>query len=103
MRKIQFAIFVIMFGATSMAQKLSLSPEVKMLALGDSYTIGESVEVDGRWPHQFMDQVRAMGPEGAYPDYIATTGWTTRNLIDGINSMLDTEKIYNLVSILSTW
>ena len=100
MRKIQLGLILIMFSTATSAQKLSLSPEVKMLALGDSYTIGESVEVAGRWPHQFIDQLRAMGLEGAYPDYIATTGWTTRNLIQGINTMLDTAKTYNLVSIL---
>lgn len=100
MRKIQLVLILIMFSTATSAQKLSLSPELRMLALGDSYTIGESVKVAGRWPHQFIDQLRSMGLEGAYPDYIATTGWTTRNLIQGINTMLDTAKTYNLVSIL---
>jgi lysophospholipase L1-like esterase len=71
-----------------------------MLALGDSYTIGQSVEVNGRWPHQLLDSLRKLGLEGDDPDYIATTGWTTQNLIQGITSMLDAEKSYNLVSIL---
>ena len=34
------------------------------------------------------------------PDYIATTGWNTRRLIQGINSMLDENRTYNLVSVL---
>jgi hypothetical protein len=34
------------------------------------------------------------------PDYIARTGWTTQNLIQGINSILKEEKEYNLVSVL---
>jgi hypothetical protein len=34
------------------------------------------------------------------PDYIATSGWTTSNLLEGINFMLNEEKSYNLVSIL---
>lgn len=71
-----------------------------MLALGDSYTIGQSVEIDGRWPHQLMDKLRALTLEGMDPDYIATTGWTTQNLIRGIETRLDDEKPYNLVSIL---
>jgi lysophospholipase L1-like esterase len=100
MRKILFAIFVIMISVPLPGQYVSLSGEVKMLALGDSYTIGESVEVNGRWPHQLIDNIRAMGYEGAYPDYVATTGWTTRRLIQGISSMVDREKTYNLVSIL---
>jgi lysophospholipase L1-like esterase len=99
-RPIQFAFFVIMLSAPSMAQEINLSREVKMLALGDSYTIGQSVELNERWPHQLIDRIRSLGFEGDYPDYIATTGWTTRNLIQGITSTLDTEKSYNLVSIL---
>jgi lysophospholipase L1-like esterase len=100
MKKIQIAILVIMFSTPLIAQYISLEGKVKMLALGDSYTIGESVEIDGRWPHQFIAQVRALGSEGDDPDYIATTGWTTRRLIQGMNSMIDKEKDYNLVSIL---
>ena len=99
-RHIKFAIFVIMLSAPSIAQQVNLSREVKMLALGDSYTIGQSVEVSGRWPHQLIDKIRSLGVEADYPDYIATTGWTTRNLIQGIASRLDTSKSYNLVSIL---
>ena len=34
------------------------------------------------------------------PDYIATTGWTTKDLIQGIADSLNREKDYNLVSIL---
>ena len=100
MRKIQIAIFVIMFSTPLIAQNISLEGKVKMLALGDSYTIGQSVEIDGRWPHQFIAQVRALGFDADDPDYIATTGWTSRRLIQGMNSMIDKEKDYNLVSIL---
>jgi len=100
MRIIQFAVLVIMFSTPLIAQNICLEGEVKMLALGDSYTIGESVEIDERWPHQLMDKLRALTFEGMDPDYIATTGWTTQNLIQGMNSMLDDELSYNLVSIL---
>ena len=100
MIKIRFTIFLIMFGAPSIAQEVTLDREVKMLALGDSYTIGASVDINERWPHQLINEIRAMGFEGMDPDYIATSGWTTQDLIQGINSMLDVEKSYNLVSIL---
>lgn len=99
-RKAHIILFLIMFGASSYAQELRLDREVKMLALGDSYTIGESVEIDGRWPHQLMDKLRALTFEGMDPDYIATTGWTTQDLLHRIRSMLDDELSYNLVSIL---
>jgi lysophospholipase L1-like esterase len=71
-----------------------------MLALGDSYTIGESVEMDERWPHQLIKQLRSMGVSAEYPDYIATTGWTTRNLLGWIETRLPDDKEYDLVSIL---
>ena len=100
MRSIQYAILLITFTAPSIAQQVNLSGEVKMLALGDSYTIGQSVEINERWPHQLIDRIRSLGLEGNDPDYIATTGWTTRNLLQGINSNIDTGKSYNLVSIL---
>ena len=81
-------------------QNLHLNREVRMLVLGDSYTIGESVEIDQRWPHQFVTDLRKLGANADLPDYIAKTGWTTSNLLDGIDSKLDKEKDYNLVSIL---
>lgn len=81
-------------------QTITIDRQVRMLALGDSYTIGESVETWERWPHQFIDALRDLGIEAAYPDYIATTGWTTRRLIQGIRSMLNESTNYNLVSIL---
>ncbi len=99
-KHIQYAVLMIMLSAPSIAQKVYVSQEVKLLALGDSYTIGQSVEVNERWPHQLIDRIRSLGYEADNPDYIATSGWTTRNLIQGIPSRLDTEKSYNLVSIL---
>jgi hypothetical protein len=81
-------------------QQITLDREVHMLALGDSYTIGESVDMNQRWPHQFIAELRKVGKDVHHPDYIATTGWTTRDLIQGIAVNLDREKDYNLVSIL---
>ena len=82
------------------AQLICIEPELTMLALGDSYTIGESVETTERWPHQFVDALRQEGIRAPDPDYIATTGWTTRDLLAGIPGQLHTGKDYNLVSIL---
>lgn len=73
---------------------------LSMLALGDSYTIGESVDVDERWPHHFVAELRKRGKEVLDPEYIATTGWTTIDLLEGMVSTLDRDKKYKLVSIL---
>jgi lysophospholipase L1-like esterase len=83
-----------------MGQQIAIDQEVRMLALGDSYTIGESVEADLRWPSQFVSNLRLQGVTADDPDYIATTGWTTSDLIQGIRKNLDTAIKYNLVSIL---
>lgn len=85
---------------TVSAQKNAIEEPVSMLALGDSYTIGESVKLSERWPHQFVTALTIHGYESIEPDYIARTGWTTRQLIQGIDIQLDREKKYNLVSIL---
>jgi len=91
---------LLVISATMIGQHITIDSQVNMLALGDSYTIGESVELRERWPHQFIDELRKLGVSADYPDYIATTGWTTRRLIQWINNTLDEEKDYNLVSIL---
>lgn len=69
------------------------------LALGDSYTIGEGVAEDGRWPVQLARALRDEGIELADPRIIATTGWTTDELAAAIDAAgpLGT---YDLVSLL---
>ena len=47
------------------------------LALGDSYTIGESVEPGLRWPVQLVMALNEQGVETDEPVIIARTGWTT--------------------------
>ena len=54
------------------------------LALGDSYTIGESVNEDERFPAQTIALLKNENKLVKQPQYIATTGWTTLNLLDAI-------------------
>ena len=67
--------------AFAMAAPSAQGTELRYLALGDSYTIGEAVEESGRWPVQLA---RALREEDriplAAPRIIATTGWTTDEL-----------------------
>jgi lysophospholipase L1-like esterase len=60
--------------------------EVRILALGDSYTIGEAVAVEARWPMRLAAMMRARGIAVAEPTIVATTGWTTDELSRGIDS-----------------
>ena len=70
------------------------------LALGDSYTIGQSVGVTDRYPVQAVQLLRTSGHQGAKdPDIIATTGWTTGDLLNGLENAHKTSA-YNIVSLL---
>lgn len=77
-----------------------MSRQLKYLALGDSYTIGESVCETCRFPEQLKS-----GLERSYPNdifslkIIATTGWTTTNLIAAINNQ-NPDSNYDLVTLL---
>ena len=60
----------------------------RFLALGDSYTIGEGVQPSERWPVQLVRELRSGGVAIEDPVIVATTGWTTDELlaaIDGAN------------------
>jgi lysophospholipase L1-like esterase len=59
----------------------------RLLAFGDSYTIGQSVAVHDRFPNQTIDLLKAAGANIKYPaEIIAQTGWTTQNLLNGITT-----------------
>ncbi len=71
----------------------------RILALGDSYTIGEAVSAPERWPNQLADLLRQAGIETGDPQIIAKTGWTT----DELASAIDTARPmgpYALVTLL---
>ncbi len=73
--------------------------EYKYLALGDSYTIGEGVAEQDRWPNQLAEKWRKDGKVVADPQIIATTGWRTDELIQAIHkAKLKNE--YDVVSLL---
>jgi lysophospholipase L1-like esterase len=61
------------------------STTARILSLGDSYTIGESVSSDDRWPVYLASLLRARGIDVADPTIIARTGWTTRDLSAAID------------------
>lgn len=83
-----------------LAQDLQVKAPVRYLALGDSYTIGQSVPDNERWPIQLRDSLEKRGIDVRETNVIATTGWRTDNLLNAIsNQNLDREN-YNLVSLL---
>ncbi|MDX1571962.1 MAG: SGNH/GDSL hydrolase family protein [Xanthomonadales bacterium] len=74
-------------------------PALRYLALGDSYTIGESVATEERWPALLVDKLRRRGIHIEDPRYVATTGWTTDELSAGMDRA-DLEPCWDLVSLL---
>lgn len=72
----------------------------RLLSLGDSYTIGESVCETCRFPEQLKDSLINNTENTAFNlKVVATTGWTTTNLLNGIiNENLPNN--YDLVTLL---
>lgn len=72
---------------------------IKYLALGDSYTIGQSVAIDDRYPIQLETRLINDSINVDTTIIIAKTGWTTANLENGIieANLTDT---FDLVSLL---
>ena len=73
---------------------------LQLLALGDSYTIGEGVEPADRWPMQLVEALRAAGIVMAPAKVIAATGWTTDELSVAIDAAEPLGRDYALVSLL---
>ena len=96
-RRIVQYLFLLPF--LTYGQELVIREDLKILALGDSYTIGQSVLTKKRWPNQLADSLENKGYNVLDLKNIATTGWTTGNLLDAI----DREELsddFNLVGLL---
>jgi len=69
------------------------------LALGDSYTIGQSVLPSENFPNQTVQLLNQQNYNFKSPEILATTGWTTDELQNNINSHTFTPP-YDFVSLL---
>jgi lysophospholipase L1-like esterase len=107
MRYFYFLLIALLFGCTpSVAITESpvpipgetYMPVYRYLALGDSYTIGESVAARNRWPDQLAKMLEA---DGIRTDItiIARTGWTVDDLWQGIQAN-PPAGTYDLVTLL---
>lgn len=76
------------------------SETINYLALGDSYTIGESVCESCRFPEQLKKSLKNLNEQNSFSlEIIAQTGWTTTNLISAIETKNPSAK-YDLVTLL---
>ena len=72
---------------------------ISFLALGDSYTIGESVPSSDSWPFQLRDQAMNHDLNITKMDIIAKTGWTSHDLLQNIsNTQFNTT--YDIVALM---
>ncbi len=99
------ATLIAALGGCSGATELPAVPDddtrtSKFLALGDSYTIGESVAPSDRWPVQLARALRASGAAIDNPYIIAKTGWTCSELSVAMDDARVGDRKYALVSLL---
>ncbi len=73
--------------------------QLNYLALGDSYTIGESVSTADNFPSQLVAQLQSKGLIINPPTVIAQTGWTTADLKAAIIASGVIQK-FNFVTLL---
>lgn len=59
-----------------------------ILCLGDSYTIGQSVKTEERFPEQTVKFLQQKKIEFDKPEIVAKTGWTSKDLINAIHQNL---------------
>ena len=93
MKYIYIISFLIILNSCSQENEINKS-NLKYLALGDSYTIGENIAFEDAYPNQIASELSLIDSVNV----IAKTGWTTNELIDTLSkSYLDK---YDVVSLL---
>jgi len=94
------ALLSLFFSCNSSPKKSDPETERHYLALGDSYTIGESVPSEDNFPHQLVKQANSKGFHYSEPEIIATTGWRTDQLISNLEATKLQYQKYDLITLL---
>lgn len=81
-----------------MTEETHPKKEKTYLALGDSYTIGQSVPENARWPNQLVDALKNQKILFTNAEIIAQTGWRTDNLQEAVSKNVKFD--YDMVSLL---
>ena len=92
-------LFITLPFLTTMALNSTAQKQRSFLALGDSYTIGESIPIYESFPYQTVQLLRNKGISVHAAEIIAKTGWTTDELMAGIDRTTF-EKSYDIVTLL---
>ena len=96
-------LIVTLLGCSSDAESIDVDPEqpstpVKILALGDSYTVGEQVDKLDAWPGRLVRSMRVDGRSVAEPKIVAATGWSSTDLIQAIQ-LTDLQVTFDVVTL----
>jgi lysophospholipase L1-like esterase len=103
---LSFAAVYLLLACKKQAAPANVAPQgppvlyKNYLALGDSYTIGQSVLATERFPAQTINVLAQTNINFYSPEYIAQTGWTTGNLINAINTSPPSKSTYDFVTLL---
>ena len=71
---------------------------INLLALGDSYTVGEQVGKLESWPVQLVRSMRVAGRAVSEPTIVAVSGWATSDLIQALQ-LTDLESPFDVVTL----
>ena len=94
---IQVTMMLMLISCQEKAENQADTQPIQYLALGDSYTTGQSVDTSDRWPIQLDAKLKDVGFAVERTDIIAQTGWKTSDLLNAIE---DTNlEDYNLISL----
>lgn len=98
--KLRWVTLVMITGLLFSCDRHEDTPSFSFLALGDSYTIGQSVAESERWPVQLTAALNAQGNSVRPPVIIARTGWRADQLIEAIENAGNLGTQYDMVSLL---
>ncbi|MEO6836781.1 MAG: SGNH/GDSL hydrolase family protein, partial [Ginsengibacter sp.] len=70
------------------------------LALGDSYTVGQSVQKDESFPAQLVQMLHSRNLNVTDPEIVAVTGWTTQDLLNSLLANPPKHQPYSFVTLL---
>ena len=63
----------------------------KIIFLGDSYTIGEGVDINENFPNKLIKKLSGLNNSTFTPKIVAKTGWTTGELIAALENISTTD------------
>lgn len=90
---------IILIPAYFMISDATVKHKYTYLAIGDSYTIGEIVKENERFPVQLSQRLNSDSIDIAEPLIIAKTGWTTDELLAAIKEK-NVKDTFNIVTLL---